>query len=166
MKTLFKLNLATCIAFAGGVALFLSSIFFQFNIFEVVIHVIKNIKYLEIDGIIIPLLFVIMGIIIDFRRASVRKQKLFLIKNIRLETLKATMRTVQSVIGHSMNTLILYKMESEESEALSEESLQDIETLIYKTTEELTALANVEDVSEKEMGHGLYGVDMALKESQ
>ena len=76
------------------------------------------------------------------------------------------MRTVQSIIGYSMNTLILYKIESEESEALSEESLQDIETLIYKTTEELTALANVEDVSEKGIGHGLCGVDMALKESQ
>lgn len=74
-------------------------------------------------------------------------------------TLAITMRTVQDIVGNFMNSIQLYRLQAEESQALDKASLADLDKLIYTTSDRINTLASLKFVAEKEISTDLYVLD-------
>ena len=70
----------------------------------------------------------------------------------RLKVLKATMRTVQDIVGNFLNNVQLFQIEAEGK--LPPESLAELEALARETAGRLTALGNLEEVQEVPLAIG------------
>ncbi len=77
----------------------------------------------------------------------------------RLKVLKATMRTVQDIVGNFLNNLQLFHMEAEETNALQPESLDLLSSLIQDTSTRLQKLGDLETVNEKQLPGESIGID-------
>jgi hypothetical protein len=77
----------------------------------------------------------------------------------RLKVLKATMRTVQDIVGNFLNKLLLFQMEAEDTNALKPESLELMESFIDDTALRLKKLGDLDTVIEKDMAGGLVGIE-------
>ena len=76
----------------------------------------------------------------------------------RLKILRATMRTVNDIVGNFLNKLQLFQMEAEEKNALPPESLELMDSIIQDTTTRLRMLGDLETIHEKPMC-GDIGID-------
>ncbi len=81
------------------------------------------------------------------------------IQEERLKVLKATMRTVQDIMGNFLNNLQLFQMEAEAKNALKPESLELMSSIIQDTSSRLTKLGDLESIHEKPMAGGTVGID-------
>ena len=70
----------------------------------------------------------------------------------RLKVLKATMRTVQDIVGNFLTNVQLFQAEAEGK--LPPASLAELETLVQETADRITALGNLEEVQEVPMAIG------------
>lgn len=82
----------------------------------------------------------------------------------RLRILRATMRTVQDIVGNFLNNLQIFQLEVEEENTLKPESIKLMNTLILDTSERLNTLGNLETVQEKEMAGGKVGIDYEMSD--
>ena len=76
----------------------------------------------------------------------------------RLKILRATMRTVNDIVGNFLNKLQLFQMEAEEKNALLPESLELMDSIIQDTAKRLRMLGDLETIQEKPMC-GNIGID-------
>ncbi len=77
----------------------------------------------------------------------------------RLKVLKATMRTVQDLVGNFLNNLQLFRLEVEEKNALSSESLELMDSIIDDTATRIKKLGDLDTIHEKQMAGGAIGID-------
>lgn len=77
----------------------------------------------------------------------------------RLKILRATMRTVQDIVGNFLNKLYLFKIEIEAKDALPPETLELMESIIHETSGQLVKLGDLDTVKEKELAGGTIGID-------
>lgn len=78
----------------------------------------------------------------------------------KLETLVQTMRTVQDIVGNAMTNLLLFRMEAEESRALTRNSLAQLDKLIFDTTDKISKLANTKVIRTRKIGGDMYAIDI------
>ena len=64
----------------------------------------------------------------------------------KMESFRATMRTVQDLVNNSFNSLQILRMEAEENGALNAESLLLFDSIIKSTSRKMTLLGNLEDI--------------------
>jgi hypothetical protein len=64
------------------------------------------------------------------------------------------MRTVQDLVNNFLNNMQMFRLEAEDG-PLSAESLQLFDTLIFETSEQITALGASEAVREIQMASGI-----------
>ena len=84
---------------------------------------------------------------------------LLAIEEEKLTTMKATMRTVQDIVGNAMNHLELVRIEAEEAGTLNQQSLDEIDKIIDDTSEKLGKLTTIERVRMKELSSGVKVLD-------
>lgn len=84
---------------------------------------------------------------------------LLAIEEEKLTTMKATMRTVQDIVGNAMNHLELVRIEAEEAGTLNQQSLDEIGEIISNTSEKLGKLTMIERVQMKELSSGVKVLD-------
>lgn len=77
----------------------------------------------------------------------------------RLKVLRATMKTVQDIVGNFLNKLQLFQLEAEEKNALQPESLERMNSMIHDTSTRLQKLADLETIHEKQMAGDAIGID-------
>ncbi len=77
----------------------------------------------------------------------------------RLKVLRATMRTVQDIVGNFLNSLQLFQLEAEEKNSLQPESLELMDSIIHDTSTRLKKLGDLETIHEKQMAGGSVGID-------
>ena len=74
------------------------------------------------------------------------------------------MRTVHDIVNNFLNSLLLFKCEAEEHEALPRASLENLENLIFTTSQKLKRLGDLTMVVEREIGPGLTTIDVDASE--
>jgi hypothetical protein len=159
MSKIFKNFPATFISAFIGATILAMSLALDLDIFERLIALFETIEHLEVDEIIIPLFILIIGISIDSYQKHNRKKKLMLIAETKLDYLNTIIRTVQDIVGNSMNNLVLYSLEAKETGGLSKESIKELDDLIQFTTNEINELANTNEIYEKEIGDRMFMID-------
>ena len=70
----------------------------------------------------------------------------------RLRTLRATMRTVQDIVGNALNGLQLFRFDAEEH--VPPQSLETFDQIIAQTAADLKALSDLDHVVETDMVMG------------
>ncbi len=78
----------------------------------------------------------------------------------KLHVLKTTMRTVQDIVNNFLNNLQLFLIESGQGEALSPGSLESMQSLMQATSKRLNAIADLDEVKEKDIGYGMSVIDI------
>jgi hypothetical protein len=146
---LFK-SLALLIAGPALMAVY----FTDFNVIELGIKNLDRIKSSEIDEVIVSFVGLILGMVADQMRARARVRHHSEIEAHRVHVLKATMRTVQDLVNNFLSNMQLFRMEAEDG-PLSAESLELLDSLIFETSEKLTALGASGVVSEIQMANGI-----------
>lgn len=76
----------------------------------------------------------------------------------RLEVFKATMRTVQDIVGNFLNSLQLIRVMDNDPNVLESDSLELMDSMINETSAQLTKLSNLDTIHEKQMAIGV-GID-------
>lgn len=79
----------------------------------------------------------------------------------RLQTLQTTMATVHDVVNNFLQSLLLFRLEAEKSQALSEESLKLFDGLVSDTSSKLKTIADLESVVEKSADSGITTLDLS-----
>jgi hypothetical protein len=93
------------------------------------------------------------------RLKHLQSKKAAEIQEEKLKVLKATMHTVQDIIGNSLNNLLALKLEIDHHKALSSESLHTLDAIIRDTSQRINKLTNLEEVREKRMAGNLMGIE-------
>ena len=160
MNKILKSYPATLVSLLAGGLLFAVSIIFNLDFFELFVQSLHNMEHFEIDEIIIPLFITLIGVSIDVYKISIDKRNAAQLSEAKLESLQTTMRTVQDIVGNSMNNLILYTMEAKETGTLSEQSINDLENLINNTAKKIDRLASIKEIRERKLEDKIYVIDV------
>jgi hypothetical protein len=153
---------------SGAVALTLIglAIVFGFNL-EMAEYLITALEYLEVfeaDELLLGAILIALGILVDLRRTLQRTRVETIRKQERIKTLQSTIRTVHDIVNNFLNSLLLFKCEAEESEALPPASLNNLENLIFTTAQKLKRLGDLKTIVEREIGPGLMTIDVDASE--
>jgi hypothetical protein len=152
---------ATIVGVLLGAAL-LVAVFGNINVFNVRIPGLDRIQKDEVDELVVALMLITVGICVDlFWRRRMRKQEAAVrarlyqaeIQAQRLRVLKATMRTVQDIVGNFLQGMQVFLLNAPAS--MPEKSLAIVDDLIQDTAGKLRALGNLESTPEKEIAVGV-----------
>lgn len=83
-------------------------------------------------------------------------------EQVKLRVFQSTMRTVKDIVNNSLNDLQLVRLTLEQEGKLSKDSevLQRMDQLIFETSAKLNKLGDLEELKEKDMGGGVYMIDV------
>ena len=110
---------------------------------------LQHVEDKNVDDLFVAVVLIIAGLVIDLVRGH-RKLEL---EAQRLETLRATMRTVQDLVGNALNNLLLFRMEAEDH--VSPDALRQFDEIIQQTSQRLAQLADVQVVVPRSMASGI-----------
>jgi hypothetical protein len=116
-------------------------------------------EHLEVDEFLIAGTSISAGLLLDLILNKRQKERYIELQEQRLRVLRATMRTVQDIVNNFLNSLSLFRLEAEDKGALSESSLQMMDSLIQETSAKLIALGKLQGTPEKPMAGGMVGID-------
>jgi hypothetical protein len=131
----------------------------QKDVFEYLLAVLDYLEHLEIDEFLIAGALLLVGLVFDLSGIQREKERTIELQDQRLKVLQATVRTVQDIVNNFLNNLLLFRLEAEESRALSDTSLQQMESLIVETGDKLKALGELDTAREIPLAGGLPGID-------
>lgn len=157
--TFFSPGSATVIALGVGAVWYFASMTLELDVFEYLYALLEQVEHLEADELIIPILFILAGLTFDSYKTYINRVNAEQLAHTKLHTLQLTMRTVQDIVGNFLNNLLLFRLEAENTGALSEKALQNLESLIHETSRKLNKLADVTVVVEKKIGNFASVVD-------
>ena len=108
----------------------------------------SNDFWMRIAFCLLIMLFALYAQITSTKVERLREEKL------KLSTLKATMSTVHDIVNNFLNNLQLFRMEAEESGAISTESLELFDSIIDEAASRLKELGDLEEIAERDLGDG------------
>lgn len=142
-----------------GVAIVVYGFLSEKDIFEYLLGILEYLEHFEIDEFLIAGAGITSGLLLDLILNRRQKERYIELQEQRLRVLRATMRTVQDIVNNFLNNLSLFRLEAEDRGALSESSLQTMDSLIQETSARLNALGELQDTPEKPMAGGMVGID-------
>jgi hypothetical protein len=138
----------TLIAFVVGGLLIVLALFTQFNLVRTGLEKLEGIEGKDVDDLLVAILLLVVGIVVD----AVMTQRRAQMEARQLETLQATMRTVQDLVGNALNNLLLFRMEAEDH--VSPEALKQFDDIVHGTAQKLVQLGSVKAVVQKPLASG------------
>ena len=154
---------ATLFSLLIGLGIYLLAVLFDLDLFEAINKFLASLEKYEVDELVIVLFLLIFGLTFDLIQNVKEKQHLLDIRNQRLRVLKATMTTVLHIVNNFLNNLQLFRMEAEEKQLLSSESMATMNNGIQATSTKLKILADLDDTPEIEVAPGLIAIDFEGK---
>ena len=142
-----------------GVAIIAYGFVFEKDIFDYLLGILEYLEHLEADEFLIAGLSISAGLLLDLLLNKRQKERYIELQEQRLRVLRATMRTVQDIVNNFLNSLSLFRLEAEDRGALSESSLQMMDSLIQETSARLNALGELQGTPEKPLAGGMIGID-------
>jgi hypothetical protein len=132
-----------------------AAVFWHINVFEIPRLSVIGIEQSELGEVLIAFLLIIPALFIG-RVVTRQRTHEAQLQAGRLSVLRATMRTVQDIIGNALMSLYLFRADAEPN--VSAESLALFDGIITETAAKLKATADLENVVEARMAIGT-GVD-------
>ena len=139
------------VALALALLVMVAGLFWHIDVFNVPGLDIIGIEETEAGEIAIAFLLVIPAFFVDRVIARQRAHEAQLQAG-QLRTLKATMRTVQDIVGNALMSLYLFRMEAEPN--VSPDSLKLFDDIVADTSAKLKALGDLTFVTETDMSMG------------
>lgn len=152
----FKNTIASGIV---GVAIIVYGFLSERDVFDYLQGILAYLEHFEADEILIAVMSISAGLLLDLLLNKRQKERYIELQEQRLRVLRATMRTVQDIVNNFLNGLALFRLEAEDKGALSESSLQTMDSLIRETSAKLNALGELQGTPEKPMAGGAVGID-------
>ena len=142
-----------------GVAIVVYGFLSEKDVFQYLSVILDYLEHLEIDEFLVAGTSISAGLLLDLILNKRQKDRTIELQEQRLRVLRATMRTVQDIVNNFLNSLSLFRLEAEDRGALSESSLQEMDSLIQETSAKLNALGELQGTPEKPMAGGMVGID-------
>lgn len=149
----------TLLAVITGIGVYLTTRLFNVEVFEVLVAFLERFEDWELDEIFLFMGPIILGFTVDRLRQSQQRHKQNEIERSRLQTLRATITTVNDIVLNFLNNLALFRMEAEEKEALAPESLELLEHLIQTTSTKLRKIESLDHAPIQESMEGVLTLD-------
>ena len=73
---------------------------------------------------------------------------------------RATLFTIQDIIGNSINRLTLLLNETKESCSIDQDTLNKVENTIYSIKEKIIKIVNLKVIKTKELSDSVYRIDI------
>ena len=146
---------ATFIVVVSGLLLFFGTLFFDIDLFEKILGFFKSVELYELDEIFLLIFLISIGVAIDLCQIKRKKKQRQEIEKQRLLVLKSTMTTVHNIVNNFLNSLQLFRMEAEKTQALEQGTLKLFDSLIRDTSDKLKALGDLDVIPEKHIGGGI-----------
>ena len=148
----YSLYLLVC-----GIILSAINIYFNHDLFEMFVAFVHQYEAYDLDELLLLAIPLLVGLVIDLVNEKQRKQHL--IDEERLKTLKATMNTVHDINNNFLNAMVYFVSEARDNKQLTDDSIEEVDKLIYKTAEQLKLLGNITHTNETDYGEGIKGID-------
>lgn len=142
-----------------GVGIVAFAFLFHMDVFDFLVTILEYLEAYEVDEILIAGVLLLLGLAVDLALIRRDREHTIEVQKQRLKVLRATVRTVQDIVNNFLNNLMLFRLEAEEKNALSQGALQQMDSLIVETGAKLKALADLDSAREKPMAGGLTGID-------
>jgi hypothetical protein len=142
-----------------GVAIIVYGFLSEKDVFAYLRGLLEYLEHFEVDEFLIAGASISAGLLLDLLLNKRQKERYIELQEQRLRVLRATMRTVQDIVNNFLNNLTLFRLEAEDRGALSESSLQVMDSLIQETSAKLNALGELQGTPEKPMAGGVVGID-------
>ncbi len=164
-KYITKVNAyrSTLIAVIISIVGFTISHLANVEFFEHIVALLEAVEDYEVDELLLGVGLVGSGLLIDLILQKSKHNHQIQIQTHRLRVLKATMTTVNDIVNNFLNIVLLFRIEAESENGLSQESLNSLETTIRKTTQKLKTLSDMQATPEKEVAPGIIGIRMESK---
>ena len=141
-----------------GSLILIISIGFNIDPFEKFVFFLEDIEEYEVDEFIFPVIIILLGVASDFYNSIQKKHKAYMVGVARIKVFEDIMRTTQDIVCNSMNNINLYILEAKMTGKLSNDSIEDLEKIIYSTSDQVRELSikdgtgedftkNIEDIS-------------------
>jgi len=132
----------------------------NFDLFEKVLIFLKRIENYEADELLMYSFLLLFGIITDLLRVKASTNRTIEIQNQRLQTMQATMVTVQDIVGNALNGLQILRLRSKAGNGFSKEDLKEFDRLIYDTADKINRLRNTDSVTFKKVADDIIALDV------
>ena len=108
--------------------------------------------WMRISFCLLIMLFAFYAQITSTKLERLKEEKL------KLSTLKATMYRVHDIVNNFLNNLQLFRMEAEESGAISTESLELFDSIIEQASNRVKELGDLEEIGDRDLEGGQKSV--------
>jgi len=88
------------------------------------------------------------------------------IEKERLKTMRATIRTVQDIVGNFLNNLLLFRIEAEETKALSSDSLSLLDSLTKETSSKINEIGELNSIENEKIAEGMVGIKLEKSDNK
>jgi len=132
----------------------------NFDLFENILIFLDKVESYEADELLIYSFLLLLGLIVDLLRGKASTNRIIEIQNQRMQTMQATMVTVQDIVGNALNGLQILRLKSKEENGFSKEELKEFDKLIHDTAEKINRIRNTDSVSFKEVADGIIALDI------
>lgn len=105
--------------------------------------------------IVIVVLVVLVGFYADKQLKSQQR-----INDEKMKTLKATMHTVEDIVGNALNELLYFYQLAKDNEAFDQQVVEEYRRTIHGIAEKLRAVTHLQELREKEVFQGIYELDL------
>jgi hypothetical protein len=131
------------------------SLFVDLDLFEAMINWLEKVDHIEIDEFLVSLFFLTMGFAIDI----IRHQRVLKSNRDKVATLRATMRTVDDIVGNAHQSLSYFAHIASQQGAFNGQESQKFQEIIDATQKQLDELRRLDKVVEKEIIPGISMLD-------
>jgi hypothetical protein len=142
---------STAVAGVVAGAIILTAALTNVDLVRLNLKLLEGIQKNEVDDVLAGLVLVFLALMFDVWRRGRRRAAE--IEAQKVQTLKATMRTVHDIVNNLLNGLMLFQMEA--VRVMPRGSLDPLEELVQQTFEKLKALGDLEVVQERRLGTGM-----------
>ncbi len=156
----YKISIYACLT---GMVVLGNAHFFNWQIFERFAQFFHSLEEYQVDELVIACLILFFGIFIDVLRNAIQDKHLIEIQQQRLRVLKATMTTVHDIMNNFLNSMVLFRVQAQKTQALNPESIDMLNGLIRDTAQKIVALGDMNDTPEKKLAADKIGIDYEKK---
>lgn len=127
------------------------------NMFESILGYFRALENFEFDEILLLANLVGFGLIFDLVRIREEKGQRLAIQEQKLRVLRASMTAACEIVNNPLNQLQLIMLEAKQKNALSPESLQLLNSIIFDTSAKLRKLGKLNSADEERISSSFIG---------
>lgn len=138
--------------------LYISSVFFELDLFEKLVRLLAKLEKYEFDELIIPVIFFFIFLFIDIKRYSKKAD----IENIKLNIYKAMLSSSHHILNNFIYQMNIFKITAEETPGFDVKILAFYEEIIDNTTHQINSLSSLTTIDENTIRTSVMGAECVI----